>query len=305
MTAAAVAPDLVDEPIDGPFDLDATCRSLHAGGDPSWRSAPGRVCRARRTPDGPATVEIERTSGGVRARAWGPGAVHALAGVRALVGADDSAVGFRPELHPVVRLQAARRDGVRVGAGGSLWDAAVPVILAQRVTGAEARRSWWQLAWRHGTEAPGPHGLRLGPTPRQLARMGTHHWHVLGVERRRADAVRRIAAVLPALDRAAATGSTELQRALRTVPGVGPWTATALAIAVLGDPDCVLLGDLHVPHHVCHALAREERGSDERMLELLEPWAGHRGRVVRLVTTSTLAAPRRGPRYTPLPIARW
>jgi len=89
------------------------------------------------------------------------------------------------------------------------------------------------------------------------------------------------------------------------VPGVGPWTATALAGSVLGDPDAVLLGDLHLPHHVCWALAREPRGSDERMVELLEPWRGHRGRVVRLLRGSGNSAPRRGPRYNPLPFERW
>jgi 3-methyladenine DNA glycosylase/8-oxoguanine DNA glycosylase len=51
----------------------------------------------------------------------------------------------------------------------------------------------------------------------------------------------------------------------------------------LGDPDAVFVGDLHVPHLVSSALAGEQRGSDERMLELLEPYRGHRARVVRLL----------------------
>ena len=43
------------------------------------------------------------------------------------------------------------------------------------------------------------------------------------------------------------------------------------------------MGDLHIPHMVSWHLAGERRGSDERMLELLEPYRGHRGRVVRLL----------------------
>ena len=67
----------------------------------------------------------------------------------------------------------------------------------------------------------------------------------------------------------------------------------------------MLLGDLHLPHAVCRALAREDRGDDDRMLELLEPFRPHRGRVVRLLKAAgRAAAPRRAPRYTPLPIAR-
>lgn len=49
------------------------------------------------------------------------------------------------------------------------------------------------------------------------------------------------------------------------------------------DPDAVPTGDLHLPHLVCWGLGREPRGSDARMLELLEPFRGHRGRVCRLL----------------------
>ena len=45
---------------------------------------------------------------------------------------------------------------------------------------------------------------------------------------------------------------------------------------------------------VAWALAGEPRGTDERMLELLEPYAGHRGRVLRLLVMSGLAPPRAG-----------
>ena len=51
----------------------------------------------------------------------------------------------------------------------------------------------------------------------------------------------------------------------------------------LGDSDAVATGDLHLPHMVAWALAGERRGSDERMLELLEPFRGHRARVLRLL----------------------
>ena len=54
---------------------------------------------------------------------------------------------------------------------------------------------------------------------------------------------------------------------------------------------------------VSWALAGEPRGSDERMLELLEPYRGQRGRAIRLLETSGIAAPRYGPRLTPRSIA--
>jgi hypothetical protein len=47
---------------------------------------------------------------------------------------------------------------------------------------------------------------------------------------------------------------------------------------------------------VCHTLAGEARGTDERMLELLSPWRGQRGRLCRLVLSAGVSPPRYGPR---------
>jgi 3-methyladenine DNA glycosylase/8-oxoguanine DNA glycosylase len=71
----------------------------------------------------------------------------------------------------------------------------------------------------------------------------------------------------------------------------------------LGDADAVSVGDYHLPNAVAWALAREPRADDERMLELLAPFAPHRGRVVRLIEVGAGGAPRRGPRLRTRPIA--
>ena len=70
---------------------------------------------------------------------------------------------------------------------------------------------------------------------------------------------------------------------LSSVPGCGPWTVEITLGFVLGDPDAVPTGDLHLPHEVAWVLAGEARGSDRRMLELLSPFAGQRFRVLRLL----------------------
>jgi len=88
----------------------------------------------------------------------------------------------------------------------------------------------------------------------------------------------------------------DAMRRLTALPGIGPWTAAEVALVALGDPDAVSLGDYHLPDMVAWALAGEPRADDTRMLELLEPWRGHRGRVIRLVVMGAGAAPRRGPR---------
>ena len=59
------------------------------------------------------------------------------------------------------------------------------------------------------------------------------------------------------------------------------------------------VGDAHLPNLVAWALAGEPRGTDERMLELLEPYRGQRGRVLRLLELCGIRAPRYGPRVAP------
>jgi 3-methyladenine DNA glycosylase/8-oxoguanine DNA glycosylase len=90
---------------------------------------------------------------------------------------------------------------------------------------------------------------------------------------------------------------------LRALPLVGPWTAAEVGLRALGDADAVSVGDFHLAHAVCWALAGEPRGTDERMLELLAPYASHRARVIRLIEAAGIHAPRRGPRMAPRSIA--
>src|SRR6185312_3178064 len=84
-------------------------------------------------------------------------------------------------------------------------EAAVPSIIEQKVVGKEARRAYAGLVRRFGDRAPGPAGdagLLIPPCPQTLA--GTPYWvfHRLGVERRRADAVRRVASVARRMEEA-------------------------------------------------------------------------------------------------------
>jgi len=83
---------------------------------------------------------------------------------------------------------------------------------------------------------------------------------------------------------------------MQAFAGVGPWTAAKVATVALGDADAVPVGDYHLPHMVAYALEGRARSTDERMLELLEPYRGHRARVIRLLTLSGIGAPRFGPK---------
>jgi 3-methyladenine DNA glycosylase/8-oxoguanine DNA glycosylase len=306
-----------------PLDLRLTL-GIHGRGrtDPALRfEVSDSTWRATRTPEGPVTMLIEARPGGgelggrpggpgaIRARAWGPGSGWALAPGRleGLLGLDDDPAALVPG-HVAVAAAARRLPGLRIGHTGAVLEALVPAILEQKVTGAEAGRTYRALLARYGEEAPGGFGLRLHPGPAVLAALPYHAFHPLGLERRRAELVRAVAREAERLERlgAAADGPgtdpaarATAYAALRAFPGIGPWTAAEVGMRAFGDPDAVSVGDFHLPNMVAWALAGEPRGTDERMLELLAPYRGQRGRVLRLLELSGAQAPRRGPRLAP------
>ena len=304
---------------DRPMDLRAVLGPLARGsGDPTMRVAAGAAIRASVTPDGPATIEL-RVAGtsaagtsaagtSVAARAWGPGGAWLLDHLPAMLGLDDDDTGFEPGLHPVVAGLARRLGRVRLGRTGAVWEALLPAILEQRITGTEAWRNYRRLVRACGGPAPGPFGLMLPPAPAVVAGLPSWTLTGLGIEPRRGTLLRRTAREAPRLEAIGAAarepggggaGASVLVAALRAHAGIGPWTAAEVTLRALGDPDAVSVGDAHLSNVVAFTLTGAPRGTDERMLELLAPWAGHRARVVRLIERSGATPPRYGPRVAP------
>jgi 3-methyladenine DNA glycosylase/8-oxoguanine DNA glycosylase len=288
------------------YELVRTLSPLrHGHGDPTIRLATGRAVRATRTPDGPATVEIVDTGADLIVRGWGPGAGWAADRAADLLGLNDDPTALdrlRPPDRLVVEL-ARRFAGVRLPRTSAVVETLVPAILEQKITGDEARRVYRALIRTHGEAAPGPFDLRLQPTPARMAELPYHAYHPLGLERRRAETLKRVGGLADRLEEITALALPDAHRRLGSVIGVGPWTVGEVARVALGDPDAVSVGDYHLPNMVVFALAGESRGDDARMLELLEPYRGQRGRVVRLIETGGIGPPRRGPRMTSRSIA--
>jgi len=267
------------------------------------RLAPGGVWRTTRTPDGPVTLWIEPLRSAVRAVAWGDGAERAIAALPRLLGADDHPEAFVPG-HPLLRRLVIRFQGVRFGATDRVLESLLPAVCEQKVTATEAHRAWRFMVQRFGEAAPGPEpGSRLAPTPERLARLPYFELHPGGLERRRADVIRRVAERAEWLEASSGLASADALARLQRIPGVGPWTAAETVRSALGDPDAVSVGDFHTPHTVSWALAGEARSDDARMLELLEPYRGQRARVIRLLELAGVRAPSFGPRMRPRSIA--
>ena len=76
------------------------------------------------------------------------------------------------------------------------------------------------------------------------------------------------------------------------------WTAAEVAQRALGDADAVSFFDYHVAKNIGWALTGTEV-DDDGLAELLEPYAGHRYRVQRLLELAGAFRPRHGPRMSP------
>lgn len=262
------------------------------------------MVRASRTPDGPVTLQVvvDADAARVDVRAVGPGAAHALEAAPDLLGADDDRRGFDPGSHDVVARLDRRRPGFRIGRTGRVQDVLLRTILEQKVTGAEAKRAFEHLTLVAAEPAPvGPDlpDLLLPPSPDWLAFTPTWQYTAAGVDRTRTRTIITAHRRIDRLEEAVAMDAEAARTRLTAIRGIGPWTAAIVERHARGDPDAVEVGDYHLPNTVAWTLAREPRADDERMLELLAPFAGHRGRVARLCELAGSFAPKRGPRFAP------
>jgi 3-methyladenine DNA glycosylase/8-oxoguanine DNA glycosylase len=279
-----------------PIDLGLTLGGVGAGSrDPSVRVGRDEAWLATRTPDGPATLHLSGRGHRLDAEAWGPGAAWALDHAPATAGAEDDLGGFDPA-GSVVRSLHRRFTGLRIPRTGRVVEALLRLVVAQKVTGKEAKGSYRRMASAFGEEAPGRSGLLLPPDPGVLAGLAYHRMHRFGIERIRAERIIEVCRRASRLAEAETMPLPEAYARIRALPGIGPWTAAGVGLVALGDADAVLVGDYNLPNTVAWVLAGEPRADDRRMLELLEPYSGHRGRVVKLIKAAGLGAPRFGPR---------
>lgn len=284
----------LDYQYSGPLDLRLSHGLACLGqSDPTARVKPGLSERAAFTPEGPVAYELSNASGTLRVRAWGPGRQWALDHAPALAGIEDDPLEFRPA-HPALRRLKSACAGLRLSRFPSLYALAIAYVIRQKVTFRDAHRNFASLVRQLGQPAPGPLGLRLVPTPTALRDAAEHVYRAAGIDGQRERVLRRLAQVAERLE--ACTTLEQIDALLSPIAGFGPWTRAWLAGMGLGDSDVVPIGDYHLAHTVCWALAGEPRGDDAAMLRHLDAYRGQRFRVVRLLFAAGWHAPRFGPR---------
>ena len=164
------------------------------------------------------------------------------------LGADPLAIAELLGRDPLLRRSVRARPGLRVPGAWDGFELAVRAVLGQQVSVKGATTLAARLVERFGDEpstlASAPAGLRrLFPTPEQLAEADIAS---IGMPRARAGAIRALALAVVE-GRVDLGGATELERslhALRSLPGIGEWTAQYVALRALREPDAFPSGDL-------------------------------------------------------------
>ena len=281
-------------------------------GDPTMRVASGAAIRASITPAGPGSIELRVAGSEIRARAWGsgggapPGRPARAArprrrrhGVRTGPASD----GCRAGAAPGSASTGAHRRGLGGAPAGDPRatdhrDGGVAKLPAPRAVAREPGAGAAGAAGRAGAggrardPAMAPRGARDRASPggglRRAAREGRGS---------------RPSARPPGCPPAAGR-SGDLAAALRTIPGIGPWTAAEVTLRALGDPDAVSVGDAHLSNLVTFALTGRPRAPTRRCSS-----CSRRGRAIGrgssgLLEGAGIAPPRYGPRVAPRDLAR-
>src|SRR5579859_1294545 len=181
-------------------------------------------------------------------------------------------LGADPMLAPLVEA----RPGLRVPGAINGFELAIRAILGQQVSVAGARTLAGRLVAALGVPVEQPQGTltHFFPAPEVIAQADLQG---LGLTRSRIIALQGLARAVAEegliLERDADRERTLEQ--LQNIPGVGPWTASYIAMRALGDPDAFPVADLGLRH------AFEQQGMEgnvrsvERRAEAWRPWRAY------------------------------
>jgi AraC family transcriptional regulator of adaptative response / DNA-3-methyladenine glycosylase II len=177
---------------------------------------------------------------------------------------------------PLLSSLVAVRPGLRVPGAMNGFELAVRAILGQQVSVAGARTLAGRLVVALGEplEKPLSTLTHLFPSPEAMMHASLQG---LGLTNGRVSALQALARAVVEenlqLDRDADREQTMAR--LQKLPGVGPWTASYIAMRALGDPDAFPVADLGLRRALeQHGMAADAR-SIERRAEAWRPWRAY------------------------------
>lgn len=271
-------------PTHGPYELASTLAGMRFGlRDPTAIIDRASMLKAAHTPDGPVTMTVRHRSqdGMLDVELDGPGTAWTEERAPAILGLLDRPDAFVTTHRRLLNAQRRAR-GLRLGQAISVSEVHVAAVLQQRVKFTEAASAWARITLRRNVGAPGTDRIVLPLDPEAWRKVPSYELREHGVELKRYQALQIAVRAAPHLERAR-DDRAKVRELMMSLRGTGVWTTEMVLGYGLGDPDAVPFGDVHLPHEVSKFFEDVPHGSDERMAELLAPYAGQRFRVLRLI----------------------
>jgi AraC family transcriptional regulator of adaptative response / DNA-3-methyladenine glycosylase II len=174
-----------------------------------------------------------------------------------------------PLLAPLVK----RRPGLRIPGAWDPFECAVRAVIGQQVSVAAARTLAARLVERAGTRLPAAwQGLtHLFPSPARLAGADLSG---LGLTAGRARALHGLARAVVEGRLDLRGDGTALVEALRSLDGIGDWTAQYVALRAAAEPDAFPAGDL-VLRRAAGGRGPLTATALEKRAERWRPWRGY------------------------------
>jgi AraC family transcriptional regulator of adaptative response / DNA-3-methyladenine glycosylase II len=188
--------------------------------------------------------------------------------------ADPDMIGAHLALDPALAPLVAARPGLRVPGAWEGFELAVRAIFGQQITVPAATKLLGRLVEAHGVLLPAAskdfEGLsHLFPSPARLAAVDIA---ALGMPKARAMAVTSLAQAISADPTIFSRGASLEQTIakLRSLPGIGEWTAQYIAMRELREPDAFPAADIGL----LRAMATGDcsRPSPAELLSRAEAW---------------------------------
>ncbi len=189
--------------------------------------------------------------------------------------ANPLAIEPRLAVHRNLKVLVARTPGLRVPGAVCGFELALRAVLGQQISVRAATTVYGRFVETFGrrVETPFADVDRGAPAAADVANATLEQIIRRGVTGKRAETISRLA-------RAVAEGSLSLdspadfegaRRALKDIPGIGPWTAEYVAMRALGDPDAFPGSDLGL----LNALRLEKPRELQGLAEKWRPWRAY------------------------------
>jgi len=187
------------------------------------------------------------------------------------VGADIETIGAHLSRDPFLARLVAQRPGLRAPGGWDGFELAVRAVLGQQVTVGAARKLAGQLVALCGeTLADDASGLSSAfPSPEHVAAADLSPLGMPGARKAALKALAEAAQSDPHLFRPFGTIEEAIAR-LRSIRGIGEWTAQYIALRALRETDAFPASDIGLLRGA--ARSKGARPTPAALLRQAEPW---------------------------------